>query len=146
MEAILNILLVEDNLLNQRLVAFNLKKFNHTVVIANNGIEAIEKFNESKFDLILMDIMMPRMDGLQATIKIREIESTGRLEKKTPIIAITANAMNNDRDQCLSAGMDEFMTKPFNIEKLKYLLKKLEISTCLYSAKFKTSILVIENC
>ena len=146
MEAILNILLVEDNLLNQRLVAFNLKKFNHTVVIANNGIEAIEKFNESKFDLILMDIMMPLMNGLQATIKIREIESTYAIENRTPIIAITANAMNTYRDQCLSAGMDEFMTKPFNIEKLKYLLKKLEISTCLYSAKFKTSILVIENC
>ena len=92
------ILLVEDNLLNQRIVTFSLKKFNHEVVIANNGVEAIEHFSERKFDVILMDIMMPVMDGLEATTKIREFEVKNSIEKRTPIIALTANTMDNDRE------------------------------------------------
>ena len=114
----LNILLVEDNLLNQRIVTFSLKRFNHEVVIANNGVEALEQFRSRKFDVILMDIMMPVMDGLEATVKIREIENSLNTEKRTPIIALTANTMDNDREKCISYGMDEFMAKPFDIEKL----------------------------
>ncbi len=123
----LNILLVEDNLLNQRIVTFSLKRFNHDVIIANNGVEAIEMFREKKFDVILMDIMMPVMDGLEATVKIREIENTSNTEKRTPIIALTANTMDNDRDKCLSYGMDEFMAKPFDIEKLNSIFDELKI-------------------
>ena len=123
----LNILLVEDNLLNQRIVTFSLKRFNHEVVIANNGVEAIEQFREKKFDVILMDIMMPVMDGLEATVKIRELESLNNVEKRTPIIALTANTMDNDRDKCLSYGMDEFMSKPFDIEKLNSIFEDLRI-------------------
>ena len=123
----LNILLVEDNLLNQRIVTFSLKRFNHDVVIANNGVEAIELFREKKFDVILMDIMMPVMDGLEATVKIREIENVINAEKRTPIIALTANTMDNDRDKCLSYGMDEFMAKPFDIEKLNTIFEELKI-------------------
>lgn len=123
----LNILLVEDNVLNQRVVTFSLKKFNHEVVIANNGVEAIEKFNEHKFDVILMDIMMPVMDGLEATVKIREIENADNCEKRTPIIALTANTMDNDREKCISYGMDDFMSKPFDIEKLKSIFNELKI-------------------
>lgn len=123
----LNILLVEDNLLNQRIVTFNLKRFNHEVIIANNGVEAIELFRENKFDVILMDIMMPVMDGLEATVKIREIENSDNVEKRTPIIALTANTMDNDRDKCLSYGMDEFMAKPFDIEKLNLIFDELKI-------------------
>ena len=123
----LNILLVEDNLLNQRIVTFSLKRFNHDVIIANNGVEAIEMFREKKFDVILMDIMMPVMDGLEATVKIREIENTSNIEKRTPIIALTANTMDNDRDKCLSYGMDEFMAKPFDIEKLNSIFEELKI-------------------
>jgi len=123
----LNILLVEDNLLNQRIVTFSLKRFNHDVIIANNGVEAIELFREKKFDVILMDIMMPVMDGLEATVKIREIESITNIEKRTPIIALTANTMDNDRDKCLSYGMDEFMAKPFDIEKLNSIFDELKI-------------------
>ncbi|MHB9141407.1 MAG: response regulator [Paludibacter sp.] len=123
----LNILLVEDNLLNQRIVTFSLKKYNHVVTIANNGVEAIEKFREHKFDVILMDIMMPVMDGLDATVRIREIESSDNIDKRTPIIALTANTMDNDRDKCLSYGMDDFMAKPFNIEKLKSIFNELKI-------------------
>lgn len=128
MGEMLKILLVEDNLLNQRIVLFSLKKFNHEVIIANNGLEAVEKFREDKFDVILMDIMMPVMDGLEATVKIREVEQTIKPEKRTPIIALTANTMDNDRNKCLSYGMDEFLAKPFDIEKLKDVFTKLEIA------------------
>ena len=128
MEEKLNILLVEDNLLNQRIVTFSLKKFNHNVVIANNGLEALERFRENKFHVILMDIMMPVMDGLEATIKIREEEKLTGEEKRTPIIALTANTMDNDRDKCISYGMDEFMSKPFDIERLKTIFIELSIT------------------
>ncbi len=129
MGEILKILLVEDNLLNQRIVMFSLKKYNHEVTIANNGLEAVEKFNEAVYDVILMDIMMPVMDGLEATVKIREVEEMSNSDKRTPIIALTANTMDNDRNTCLSYGMDEFMTKPFDIEKLKLIFSKLEITS-----------------
>ena len=128
MGEILKILLVEDNLLNQRIVMFSLKKYNHVVTIANNGLEAVEKFNEAEYDVILMDIMMPVMDGLEATVKIREVEEMNNTDKRTPIIALTANTMDNDRNTCLSYGMDEFMAKPFDIEKLKLIFSKLEIT------------------
>ena len=124
----LNILLVEDNLLNQRIVTFSLKKYNHEVIIANNGVEAIEKFRENKFDVILMDIMMPVMDGLEATVKIREEEKLNKVEKRTPIVALTANTMDNDRDKCISFGMDDFLSKPFDMEKLKIILSELSIT------------------
>jgi CheY-like chemotaxis protein len=123
----LNILLVEDNLLNQRIVTFSLKRYNHDVVIANNGVEAIEQFCKRKFDVILMDIMMPIMDGLEATLKIRELEKSNISEKRTPIIAFTANTMDNDREKCISFGMDDFMTKPFDIEKLNIIFNELKI-------------------
>lgn len=128
MGEILKILLVEDNLLNQRIVMFSLKKYNHEVTIANNGVEAVEKFGEAKYDVILMDIMMPVMDGLEATVKIREVEEMNKIDRRTPIIALTANTMDNDRNTCLSYGMDEFMAKPFDIEKLKLIFSKLEIT------------------
>jgi len=123
----LKILLVEDNLLNQRVVTFSLKKYDHEVTIANNGLEAVEKFGENKFDVILMDIMMPVMDGLEATVKIREAEKKYGIEKRTPIIALTANTMDNDKEKCMSYGMDEFLAKPFDIEKLNVIFKELEI-------------------
>jgi CheY-like chemotaxis protein len=75
-----------------------------------------------------MDIMMPVMDGLEATIKIREEEKLKCAEKRTPIIALTANTMDNDRDKCISYGMDEFMSKPFDIEKLKTIFLELDIA------------------
>jgi osomolarity two-component system sensor histidine kinase NIK1 len=123
----LKILLVEDNILNQRVVVLSLKRFNHDVTIANNGVEAIELFKNQDFDFILMDIMMPIMDGIEATIKIREMETVERIAKRTPIIALTANTMDNDRDKCLSFGMDEFLAKPFDIEKLNAILSDLSI-------------------
>lgn len=123
----LSILLVEDNVLNQRIVTFSLKKYSHDVTIANNGLEAIDKFKEGKYDVVLMDIMMPEMDGLEATVRIREIENEMKINSRTPIIALTANTMDNDRDKCISYGMDDFMAKPFDIERLKQIFRDLEI-------------------
>jgi osomolarity two-component system sensor histidine kinase NIK1 len=123
----LKILLVEDNILNQRIVTLSLKKFDHEVVIANNGLEAIHLFKDRNFDVILMDIMMPVMDGLEATTKIRELEDQSNIEKRTPIIALTANTMDNDRDKCISYGMDEFLAKPLDIEKLYFIFDYLKI-------------------
>lgn len=127
MNSQLSILLVEDNMLNQRIVTFSLKKFKHEVFIANNGLEAVEQFKKTSFDVILMDIMMPIMDGLEATQKIRDIELENKIEKRTPIIAITANTMDNDRDKCISYGMDEFMAKPFDMDKLNSIFKQMKI-------------------
>lgn len=127
MNSQLSILLVEDNMLNQRIVTFSLKKLKHEVFIANNGLEAVEQFKKASFDVILMDIMMPVMDGLEATQKIRGIELENKIEKRTPIIAITANTMDNDRDKCISYGMDEFMAKPFDMDKLNSIFKQMKI-------------------
>ena len=120
----LSILLVEDNILNQRIVTFSLKKLKHEVTIANNGLEALDLFKINKFDVILMDIMMPVMD---ATLKIREYESSNHIAPLTPIIALTANTMDNDREKCLSYGMNEFMAKPFDMERLNQIFMELNI-------------------
>jgi len=119
-----NILLVEDNLINQRIVILSIQKHVKKIEVANNGVEAVDKFNAAKHDIILMDIQMPVMDGIQATKKIREIES----EKKvvhTPIIAITANALAGDREHCLASGMDEYIPKPFQTDDLLTKMKHL---------------------
>jgi osomolarity two-component system sensor histidine kinase NIK1 len=123
----LSILLVEDNFLNQKITTYNLRKYNHKVSIANNGLEAVNLFKEKKFDLILMDIMMPVMDGLEATREIRKIEKAHKLNEYTPIIAVTANTLDNNREKCLSWGMDEFIAKPFDMNQLNEILMSLKI-------------------
>ncbi|GET30440.1 response regulator [Prolixibacter sp. SD074] len=123
----LSILLVEDNFLNQKITTYNLRKYNHKVSIANNGLEAVNLFKEKKFDLILMDIMMPVMDGLEATREIRKIQKTDKLNEYTSIIAVTANTLDNDREKCLSWGMDEFIAKPFDMNQLNEILMNLKI-------------------
>ncbi|MFP4557058.1 MAG: response regulator [Bacteroidales bacterium] len=121
-----NVLLVEDNLINQKIVVLSLKKVVKNIEIANNGKEALDKFGTSRFDIILMDIQMPIMNGIVATKKIREIESSSN--SHTPIVAITANALLGDKEECLAAGMDDYISKPFQIEvliqKMKNLLKR----------------------
>lgn len=122
----INILLVEDNTINQKIVVLSLKNYIKNIDVANNGKEALDKFGTSKYDLILMDVQMPVIDGFVATRKIREIEAT--TNSHTPIIAITANALHGDRDKCIAAGMDDYVSKPFQvevlIEKIKDLLYK----------------------
>lgn len=119
-----NVLLVEDNIVNQKIVNQSLKKIVKLIDIANNGKEALDKFGSSKYDLILMDIQMPIMDGITSTKKIREIEST-TTHTHTPIIAITANALSGDREECLAAGMNEYISKPFQIEDLLEKMRQL---------------------
>lgn len=122
----LSILLVEDNELNQRLMKISLKKNNYKVTIADNGLEGVKLFKEQKFDLILMDLMMPVMDGFEATKQIRNIEALEQSRYYTPIIAFTANTLTNDHDKCVSAGMDDILEKPFNFEKFSEILLSIE--------------------
>jgi CheY-like chemotaxis protein len=121
-----NILLVEDNLINQKIVMLSLRGMVKNIDLASNGKEALTKFGTSKYDIILMDIQMPVMDGIIATKKIREIESSTNTQ--TPIIAITANALSGDRENCLAVGMNDYVSKPFQvdilIQKMKVLLNK----------------------
>ncbi len=121
----LNILLVEDNFLNQKLILLNLKKLGYTIDIANNGKEAVEKVKSNSYDLVIMDLMMPVMDGLEATRDIRKYESNKDLH--LPIIGLTANTFDADREKCLSNGMDEYMAKPFNLDLFQDLIVKLGI-------------------
>jgi two-component system, sensor histidine kinase and response regulator len=111
----LRILVAEDNRVNQALARRLLEKEGHTVTLAADGQEAIRAFDESTFDLILMDVQMPNVDGLEATAVIRSRE-LGRT--RTPIIALTAHAMSSDRDRCLGAGMDAFVSKPIQVSEL----------------------------
>lgn len=122
----LKILLVEDNFLNQKLICLNLIKFGYLIDIANNGMEALDMIKKNRYDLIIMDLMMPLMDGLEATKEIRKYESN--LSYSTPIIGLTANTFDADRERCLQHGMNEYMAKPFEIDLFKYLIKKLGIT------------------
>ncbi len=112
----LRILLAEDGLINQKVAVGLLKEFGHDVVIANNGQQAVEKFEKDEFDLVLMDVQMPKMDGYEATQAIRSAEQ-GR-PRRTPIIAMTASAMKGDRERCLAAGMDDYIAKPVTADTL----------------------------
>jgi CheY-like chemotaxis protein len=114
--ASLRILLTEDNLINQRVASTLLQREGHEVFIANNGLEALRALEERAFDLILMDVQMPQMDGLEATAAIRRLEKGSRT--RIPIIAMTAHAMADDRDRCLAAGMDSYVSKPIDIHTL----------------------------
>jgi signal transduction histidine kinase/ligand-binding sensor domain-containing protein/CheY-like chemotaxis protein len=108
----LNILLAEDNPVNQKLAAQLLRKRGHRVEIASNGAEAVNAFEQGVFDVILMDVQMPELDGLEATTAIRALERpTGT---RIPIIALTSHAMCGDRERCLETGMDDYVTKPIN--------------------------------
>lgn len=118
----LHILLAEDNAVNRQLAVRMLQKFGHTVMVAINGKEAIDILENGSFDLILMDVQMPEMDGFEATAVVREREKiTGT---HIPIIAMTAHAMKGDREQCLESGMDEYVSKPVQAKTLFEVIEK----------------------
>lgn len=118
----MSILLVEDNILNQKLMYFNFTKMGFNLTTVNNGQEAVDEYSNKFYDFVLMDVMMPVMDGYQATEKIRNIEKeTGQ---KTYIIGLTSNVYDSDKEKCLDAGMDDFMPKPFDIDNFISTLKK----------------------
>ena len=119
----LTLLLVEDNLVNQKLALKLLEKIGHRVQLAVNGKEAVEMAASGHFDLILMDVQMPVMGGLEATQKIRQQESS--LGKHTPILAMTAHAMKGDEEKCLEAGMDGYLSKPIQFDLLKNEINRL---------------------
>ena len=116
------ILVAEDNLMNQKVAGKMLNKMGHTVVVANNGKEAVEAFKQEQIDLILMDGQMPEMDGLEATAEIRKLEAG---QSHIPIIAATAAALKGDRERFLDSGMDEYITKPINKKKLEIIITKI---------------------
>ncbi|MDR0969923.1 MAG: response regulator [Lentimicrobiaceae bacterium] len=120
------ILLVEDNAINQKVSLFALNKLGYDVDIAPNGKIAIEMFQSKNYDLILMDIQMPVMDGITATRHIREIESRNNVTHPIGIIAITANTIKEDRERCFAVGMNEYVSKPFCLEKFPEILSKFE--------------------
>ena len=121
----MQVLLVEDNPVNRKVAVRLLEKQGHTVITANNGREALEVLDKLnwKVDLILMDVQMPEMDGYQATAAIREHES--RAGGHLPIVAMTAHALDRDRERCLAAGMDAYLTKPIQLDKLYEMLERV---------------------
>jgi CheY-like chemotaxis protein len=117
-----NILLVEDNFSNQQIIILYIKNEVRKIDVAFNGKEALDKFGKSKYDLILMDVQMPIMDGFRATQKIREVEKSTNTH--TPVIAVTANAFPEDKEKCLASGMDDYISKPFQPEDLIRKIKQ----------------------
>lgn len=115
------VLLAEDNQINAVLATTIIKRAGHTVDVAQNGAEAVEAVKTGAYDLILMDMHMPEMDGLEATRRIRRLDGPMR---RAPIIALTANAMAADRQKCIASGMDDFLSKPFEPSDLTQLLAK----------------------
>ncbi|NLD37757.1 MAG: response regulator [Desulfatiglans sp.] len=123
----LRILLAEDNIVNQKVAASLLiKKWGHEVTIANNGLEAVKALDKNEYDIVLMDIQMPDMDGMEATRLIRE--SDARHKNRTiPIIAMTAHAMKGDKEKFLDAGMNDYISKPINVDEFMSIIKKYSL-------------------
>jgi len=117
----LDILVAEDNIINQKMILKVLEKLGYNAVVANNGREAIQMLDQQFYDLILMDVQMPEMDGLECTRYIRENN-----ERQPVIIAMTANAMVEDKEECLKAGMNNYIAKPVKIDLLVEMLQQTE--------------------
>jgi CheY-like chemotaxis protein len=119
----LQIMVVEDNIVNQKVAEAMLKKRGHSVVIASNGREALDRYEKESFELILMDVQMPEMDGFEATKLIRGKEKADG--SYVPIVAMTAHAMKGDRERCLAAGMDDYISKPIREAALFSVIESL---------------------
>src|SRR6056297_1983951 len=127
MDRQLSILLAEDDLISRRLIRILIEKLGHKVNVVENGKKAFDAFKRDRYDIILMDIQMPIMDGLECTRKIREHEKPNTQEKVT-IIAVTAHAMIGDKEKCLTAGMDDYITKPIDEKSLLNKINKFSIN------------------
>jgi len=124
----LNVLLAEDNHVNQKLATRMLQKMGHSVTVVENGREALAAFMKNQFDVVLMDIQMPEMDGFEATAAIREREKS-QDGIHVPILAMTAHAMAGDRERCLNAGMDDYVSKPIKVQELVEAMENLPSSS-----------------
>jgi CheY-like chemotaxis protein len=120
----LRILLAEDNLVNQKLALRLLSQMGYTADVAVNGLKAIEAIQAQPYDLVLMDVQMPEMDGLEAS---RRITAKWKPDERPRIVAMTANAMQGDREACLAAGMDDYVTKPIRVEALVAALMQVRV-------------------
>lgn len=116
------VLVVEDYTINQEVMQDMLELMGCTVDVAENGKQALEKRAKVAYDLIIMDVQMPEMDGYKTTREIRASEKSEK--RRSPILAVTANAMAGDREKCLEAGMDDYLAKPVDFDKLETILKK----------------------
>jgi CheY-like chemotaxis protein len=118
----LRILLAEDNAVNQKLALRLLDRMGYRADVAANGLETLEALRRQPYDVVLMDVQMPEMDGLEATRRIRQ-----ELDKQPRIIAMTASAMQEDRERCLAVGMDDFVSKPVRVDELVNALNKCQL-------------------
>ena len=118
----LRILLAEDNVVNQKLALRLLTQMGYRADVASNGLEAVESVQRQAYDVVLMDVQMPELDGLDATRRICELAPAG---ERPRIVAMTANAMQGDREMCLAAGMDDYLTKPIRVERLVEALEQV---------------------
>jgi CheY-like chemotaxis protein len=123
-QTILSVLVAEDNAVNQLLATRLLERRGHRVVMTTNGREALEALAKDRYDLVLMDVQMPEMDGLQATVALREKEKEKRDGFHQPVIALTAHAMKGDQERCLAAGMDGYLVKPIRPQELDEILER----------------------
>ena len=117
----LKILLIEDNQINQKMTRSLLMRRSHQVSIANNGFEGIQMASQEKYDLLLVDIQMPGMDGFEVAQSLRLVKGPNQ---QTPIIALTAHALPGDRQRCLDAGMDDYLTKPIDPQKMFEMIER----------------------
>lgn len=138
----LKILLVEDDKLNQMVTVRILKERGYIVDTANNGREAVEMYKRGQYDIILMDIQMPEMDGIEATRRIRKIEGSN---KRIPIVALTAYALLGDRERFIEKGMDDYVAKPIKIDKLFYVIEKVTYPNTIIKDEENISIRIGED-
>jgi CheY-like chemotaxis protein len=115
----MNLLVAEDNLINQKLIQHILSRLGYKVTMKENGQDAINEVHQNSYDIVLMDVQMPEMDGLEATRIIRKSDIMQPI-----IIALTANAMQGDQEECLRAGMNDYLSKPLKLEELVLMLEK----------------------
>jgi CheY-like chemotaxis protein/HPt (histidine-containing phosphotransfer) domain-containing protein len=131
-----SVLLVEDNIVNQKVASRFLERLGCQVTIAGNGLEGVTAYAQHAFDLVLMDIQMPVMDGYTATARIRELQA-GRI--RVPVIALTANAMKGQLEECLAAGMDALLTKPIDVDRLQETLRRVGLAKALQASPSATA-------
>lgn len=114
---------MEDNAVHRVVATAILRKSGHTLVHAADGVEAVEISGRESFDLILMEVQLPEMNGFEAALRIRQVEQ--ETDRHTPIVALTAQAMEGNRDRCLAAGMDDYLSKPLNKADLLALIQQI---------------------